>query len=154
MQPIAKSVKRQVRSTESSHIVNTTIRLSHNAVLTGHYMSELYINIGHTCTCFTQGSSGWPWSARLMRTLLRYLEQSSQAENLLALQEHLLLTILHCLLGARLACQDRLARFMNFSLQAPNFPPRGARRQEMGGGKGRSSGPVRPANSTWRVEES
>ena len=30
--PIAKSVKRQVRSTESSHIVNTTIRLSHNAV--------------------------------------------------------------------------------------------------------------------------
>ena len=31
MQPIAKSV-RQVRSTESSHIVNTTIRLSHNAV--------------------------------------------------------------------------------------------------------------------------
>ena len=30
--PIAKSVKSQVRSTESSHIVNTTIRLSHNAV--------------------------------------------------------------------------------------------------------------------------
>jgi hypothetical protein len=30
--PIAKSVKRQVRSTESSHIVNTTIRLSHKAV--------------------------------------------------------------------------------------------------------------------------
>ena len=33
MQPIAKSVKKQVRSTESSHIVNTTIRLSRNAVL-------------------------------------------------------------------------------------------------------------------------
>ena len=32
MQPIAKSVKRQVRSTESSHIVNTTIGLSHKAV--------------------------------------------------------------------------------------------------------------------------
>ena len=32
MQVIAKPVKRQVRSTESSHIVNTTIRLSHNAV--------------------------------------------------------------------------------------------------------------------------
>ena len=29
---IAKSVKKQVRSTESSHIVKTTIRLSHNAV--------------------------------------------------------------------------------------------------------------------------
>ena len=33
MRPIAKSVKRQVRSTESSHIVKTTIRLSHNAVI-------------------------------------------------------------------------------------------------------------------------
>ena len=32
MRPIAKSVKRQVRSKESSHIVNTTIRLSRNAV--------------------------------------------------------------------------------------------------------------------------
>ena len=34
MLPIAKSVKSQIRSTESSHIVKTTIILSHNAVLT------------------------------------------------------------------------------------------------------------------------
>ena len=34
MRPIAKSAKRQVRSTESSHIVNTRIRLSRNAVPT------------------------------------------------------------------------------------------------------------------------
>ena len=33
MRPIAKSAKRQVISTESSHIVNKTIRLYHNAVL-------------------------------------------------------------------------------------------------------------------------
>ena len=32
MRPVAKSVKKQVRSTESSHIVKTTIRLSYNAV--------------------------------------------------------------------------------------------------------------------------
>ena len=32
MRPIAKSAKRQVRSTKSSHIVNTAIRLSCNAV--------------------------------------------------------------------------------------------------------------------------
>ena len=32
MRPIAKSAERQVRSTELSHIVNTTIRLSRNAV--------------------------------------------------------------------------------------------------------------------------
>ena len=32
MRQIAKSVKRQVRITEFSHIVNTTIRLSHTAV--------------------------------------------------------------------------------------------------------------------------
>ena len=33
MRPIAKSAKRQVKSTESSHIVNTTLRLYHNAVV-------------------------------------------------------------------------------------------------------------------------
>ena len=33
MRPIAKFVKRQVRSTKSSHILKTTIRLYHNAVL-------------------------------------------------------------------------------------------------------------------------
>ena len=32
MWSIAKSAKRQVKSTESSHIVNTTIRLSRNIV--------------------------------------------------------------------------------------------------------------------------
>ena len=32
MWPIAKSVKRQVRSAKFRHIVKTTIRLSHNAV--------------------------------------------------------------------------------------------------------------------------
>ena len=35
MRPIAKSEKRQVRNTESSHIVNTTIRLPCNAVIQG-----------------------------------------------------------------------------------------------------------------------
>ena len=40
--PIAKSVKRQVRSTESSHIVNTTIRLSHNAVWANQSTYEFY----------------------------------------------------------------------------------------------------------------
>ena len=38
--PIAKSVKSQVRSTESSHIVNTTIRLPHNAVTLGEVIFE------------------------------------------------------------------------------------------------------------------
>ena len=32
MRPIAKSAKMQVKSTESSHIVNTIIRLYHNSV--------------------------------------------------------------------------------------------------------------------------
>ena len=35
MRPIAKYEKRQVRNTESSHIVNTTIRLPCNAVIQG-----------------------------------------------------------------------------------------------------------------------
>ena len=42
MRPIAKSAKRQVRSIESSHIVNTIIKPSHNAVSCGPTEIQIY----------------------------------------------------------------------------------------------------------------
>ena len=47
MRPIAKSAKWQVRSTESSHIVNTAIRLSRKAVKTETDISEWFCNSLH-----------------------------------------------------------------------------------------------------------
>ena len=69
MRPIAKSAKGQARSTKSSHIVNTTIRLSLNAVTLvqikredsvyqqGFYVLFLQLVFGHTR--IVDGSQIW-----------------------------------------------------------------------------------------------
>ena len=59
MRPIAKSVKRQVRSTESSHIVSTTIRLSHNAVRRRMSLSLSYLGNEKLVKRKALASSGW-----------------------------------------------------------------------------------------------
>ena len=56
MRPIAKFVKRQVRSTDSSHIVKTTIRLSHNAVMG----NVLNLDMGPlSSSVLADGSDAW-----------------------------------------------------------------------------------------------
>ena len=59
MRPIAKSAKRLVRSTESSHIVNATIRLTGNVV--AYCLGNLIPIVKGLFRC-NNADKPWPWT--------------------------------------------------------------------------------------------